>query len=149
MSKDIDFFREPAAEREWLAQERAMQARREGVPASPGDGREQAYRQIDSLLHASDEIALPADFAERTAARAARLPRTRRSSEPQFENALLKLLAGALLLSGLVFAVLRGGPWISRDATSWSLAANPWLLALGACLVVSQAVEVVRRRITH
>lgn len=43
--RDIDFFNHPAAEREWRAQEEALQAARERR-ASPG-ARDAAYRQID------------------------------------------------------------------------------------------------------
>jgi len=48
--------------------------------------------------------------------------------------------------AGLVVAVLEGGSWFHADPAAWSVAGNPWVLALLACLGASQGAEWLRRR---
>ncbi len=143
--RDIDFFRHPDAEREWQAQERAMHAARTGEPAAD-DARTRAYRQIDAALRADDAIALPADFAEQLAAKAGRVPTVATAPETGLEKQLTRLLLAALVIAGLVVAVLEGGSWFQADPAAWSVAGNPWVLALLACLGASQGAELLRRR---
>lgn len=144
--RDIDFFHHPAAEREWQAQERAMHAARTGETA-PDDARTHAYRQIDAALRADEAIALPADFAERLAAKAGPVPTAATSPETGFEKQLTRLLLAALVIAGLVVAVLEGGSWFHTDPAAWSVAGNPWVLALLACLGASQGAEWLRQRL--
>ena len=147
MSKhhDIDFFRNPAAAREWQAQEAAMQAAREG--RDPTGARETAYRRIDDAVRADDVIRLPADFAEQLAAKAGPVPTTATAPETGFEKHLTRLLLAALVLSGLGFTLLQGGSWFHADPAAWSVAGNPWVIALLACLGASQGAEWLRRRL--
>lgn len=144
--RDIDFFKNPAAEREWQAQERAMHAARTGEPA-PDNARTRAYRQIDSALRADDAIGLPADFAEQLAAKAGPVRTATTAPEAGFEKQLTRLLLAALVIAGLVVAVLEGGNWFQADPAAWSVAGNPWVLALLACLGASQGAELLRRRL--
>jgi hypothetical protein len=142
--RDIDFFNNPAAAREWQAQEQAMQAAREGRP--PADAREAVYRRIDDAARIDDAIGLPADFAERLAAKAGPVPTVATAPETGFEKLLTRLLLIALVVAGLVVALLEGGTWYQADPAAWSFAANPWVLALLACLGASQGAELLRRR---
>lgn len=144
--RDIDFFKNPAAEREWQAQERAMHATRTGEPAAD-DARNRTYRQIDAALRTDDAIALPADFAERLAAKAGPVPTAATAPETGFEKQLTRLLLAALVIAGLVVAALKGGSWFHTDPAAWSVAGNPWVLALLACLGASQGAEWLRRKL--
>jgi hypothetical protein len=143
--RDIDFFHDPAAAREWQAQEAAMHAAREG--RTPTDAREAAYRRIDDALRTDDAVGLPADFAERLAAKAGPVPTAATAPENGFEKLLTRLLLAALVVAGFVVALSEGGSWFHADPAAWSFAANPWLLALLACLGASQGAEMLRRRL--
>lgn len=143
--RDIDFFEQPAATREWQAQEAALQAAREG--RAPADAREAAYRRIDAAVRADDAIGLDADFAERLATRAGPVPTTAGTPDTGLEKQLTRLLLAALVIAGLVVALLEGGSWLRADPAAWSVAANPWVLALLACLGASQGAELLRRRL--
>lgn len=143
--RDIDFFKHPAAEREWQAQEAALRAAREG--RAPADARDAAYRHIDATLRADDAIGLPADFAEQIAAKAGPAPTAATAPETGLEKQLTRLLLAALVIAGLVVAVLEGGSWFQADPAAWSVAGNPWVLALLACLGASQGAEWLRRRL--
>lgn len=144
--RDIDFFKDPAAEREWQAQEAAMQAARAGEPTTD-DARTRAYRQIDAALRTDDAIALPADFAEQLAAKAGPVRTATTAPEAGFEKQLTRLLLAALVIAGLVVAALEGGSWFHTDPAAWSVAGNPWVLALLACLGASQGAEMLRRKL--
>lgn len=142
--RDIDFFKHPAAAREWQAQEAAMQAARESRAA---DARDAAYRRLDQALRADDTIGLPADFAEQLAAKAGPVPTAATAPETGLEKQLTRLLLAALVIAGLVVAALQGGSWFQADPAAWSVAGNPWVLALLACLGASQGAEWLRRRL--
>jgi hypothetical protein len=143
--RDIDFFKDPAAEREWQAQEAALHAARNN--SAPSDAREAAYRSIDKALRADDTIGLPTDFADLLAAQAGHVPTAATAPETGFEKQLTRLLLAALVIAGLVVAVLQGGSWFHADPAAWSVAGNPWVLALLACLAASQGAELLRRRL--
>lgn len=142
--RDIDFFQNKAAAREWQAQEAAMHTARDGH--APTDAREAAYRQIDDALRADAAPGLSADFAERLAAQAGPVPTTAPAPDTSFEKLLTRLLLAVLVIAGLVVALIEGGGWFHADPAALSVAGNPWVLALLACLGASQAAELVRRR---
>lgn len=144
--RDIDFFEQPAAAREWQAQEAALQTAREG--RAPADAREAAYRRIDAAARTDDAIGLPIDFAERLAAEAGPVPTAATAPETGLEKQLTRLLLAALVIAGLVVAVLQGGSWFQADPAAWSVAGNPWVLALLACLGASQGVEWLQRKLS-
>lgn len=143
--RDIDFFNNPAAAREWQAQEAALQAARDG--REPTDARDATYRHIDRVVRADDTVDLPADFAEQLAAQAGPVPSAVAAAESGFEKQLTRVLLATLVIAGLVFAVLDGGSWFQADPVAWSVAANPWVLALLACLGASQGAELLRRKL--
>jgi len=121
-----------------------LHAAREG--RAPADARDAAYRHIDAALRADDAIGLPADFAEQLAAKAGPVPTATTAPETGLEKQLTRLLLAALVIAGLVVAVLEGGSWFHADPAAWSVAGNPWVLALLACLGASQGAEWLRRR---
>ena len=87
------------------------------------------------------------DFAEQLAAKAGRVPTVATAPETGLEKQLTRLLLAALVIAGLVVAVLEGGSWFQADPAAWSVAGNPWVLALLACLGASQGAELLRRRL--
>lgn len=143
--RDIDFFHNKPAAREWQAQEAAMHATRAGH--APADGRDAAYRQIDDALRADTAVGLPADFAERLAAQAGPVPTAAPAADSGLEKLLTRLLLAALVIAGLVVALIEGGSWFHADPAALSVAGNPWVLALLACLGASQGAELLRRRL--
>jgi len=68
------------------------------------------------------------------------------TTETGFEKQLIRVLLAALMLTGLVFAVLEGGSWFNADPAACSLAGNPWVWALLACLAASQGAEWLRQK---
>ena len=99
MSERRDFD-EKRDQREWEAQESGLRAERGGAH-SGGDAAVSEYRIIARALRTPPLDALPADFAARTAARAARESRIANDNvEVWLERGLvaLLLLAGAVAL---------------------------------------------------
>jgi hypothetical protein len=119
--KDIDFRHDPAAEQEWQAQER----------------REGPYANVARVAAHPMEPELPADFAERVAGVAQ--ARARALRQPARLEAWL---VGLMLAVMLGVAVAVG----ATDISLGQLAAQPWLLGLGACLVLSQGLDWAARR---
>lgn len=142
---DIDFFKDKTAAREWQAQEAAMHAAR--ADHAPADARDAAYRRIDQVARIDSIAGLPAHFAESLAAKAGPAPTSATVPERGIEKYLTHVLLAALLIAGLGVALLKGDTWFHADPTVWSVAGNPWLLALLACLGVSQGAELLRRKL--
>src|SRR6185503_17201786 len=71
MNHDLPPFDDPAREREWLAQERALDAERRGLAPAGDNARVRRYRLLARALREPMPVALPADFARRMAAQAA------------------------------------------------------------------------------
>ena len=67
-------------EREWQAQERALQDARRGAPATPGDPLAARHRQVADALRVPPADLLPADVAERVARQAEANARATRSA---------------------------------------------------------------------
>lgn len=112
---DIDFRQQPAAEREWQAQER-------------GEG---PYAQITHAASQDMAARLPEDFAERVAAMAE--ARARALAQPaRLEAWLIGLLFIAMLVGGATFVTL--------DVRAWEGPGQPWLYGLAACLALSQGL---------
>lgn len=133
----------PIDEREWRAQERALQEERLHLT---GDPRLASYRRIARALRQPLPDALPADFARRLAAQVGHVP-----LDMRFEQGLVRGLAVALALSGAIVAAMYGQPWLPAIAaalpTSASGAAAHWLLALVACVGVSWGFDRLRNGI--
>lgn len=137
----------PVSEGEWQLQERALREERSGHAPAPDDRELAAYRQVARALRQPPAGGLSADFAAQVADRV----RQRASGpDPRVEgwltHALLALMAGAGVLA---FARYGGPAWLAdaRALLPPALLGNglPWLLALGACLGLSWAIEPLRR----
>jgi hypothetical protein len=107
-------------EREWEAQERARAAERIGAPLADEDATAQRYRVLARELGTLPRAALPMDFAETVARRAA--VRTVEPALPTFAAAIGVAAFG--LASPVIDAM--------RDVIA--IAANRWALALAFCL---------------
>ena len=126
-------------EREWRLQERALREERLHA-GDAGDPEIAAYRRIVRALRQPPPDALPADFAQGVAARAARLPAR---GEGAGERWLVRGLVVAFAASALYFVADDGGAWLRAslsllpDADVGAL--RSWGLALGACVAMTWA----------
>ncbi|MEW9572079.1 hypothetical protein ABQJ54_09955 [Rhodanobacter sp. Si-c] len=145
MNHDIPPFDDPpfgnlVQEREWQAQERALQAERLGLDPSGGDERVRRYRLLARALREPMPSALPDDFAQRVAARVAGAPARAGAGDTRIEFALACTLVAALIVAAGVVTADYGSAWLPafrQLLPSPGTPATSWLLALGACLGAS------------
>lgn len=130
-------------EREWQAQERAMQCERAGVELTDGDAASAAYLSIARALRQPMDADLPADFAVRVARLAAARAHDA-APDSRFERGLLLVLGIAMGVAGLVAVAIYGPDWLGplADALAAPIGrlgkANlAWPLALASCLALS------------
>ncbi|MBD8874163.1 hypothetical protein [Rhodanobacter sp. DHB23] len=140
MNHDIPPFNNPAQEREWQAQERALHAERLGLDPSNGDERVRRYRMLARALREPVPSALPDDFARQMAARVAAAPARGGADDSRIEFVLMGALVAALAVAAGVVVADYGSAWLPafRQLLPASGApATSWILALGSCLGVS------------
>ena len=141
MNKREGFDHARIDEREWQAQERALQDARDGTPSTePLAAR---YRAVAEALRTPLPDLLPPDFAARIAAQVRHAP-----LDARFEGALVRTLTMLLGLSGAVTAAVYGRQWLPAILGPLQLdsaSAMNWALALGMCVAVSWLVEPLRR----
>lgn len=129
----------PAHEREWLAQERAMQRERLHLDPLHDDARGRRYRLLARALREPLPDALPADFAVQLAARvAASAPQVANGN--RFESALLFALGVSLASGAAIVTAIHGRAWLQPFADLMPALHAPTpglLLALGGCLAAS------------
>ena len=133
-------FDDAAYEREWLAQERAMQRERLQLDPAGDDARSRRYRLLARALREPLPDALPADFAQQLAARAAAAPARRAVPGRSFESTLTLALAAVLAVAAGVVVVIYGSAWLPSFVTllpTPHASATRWLLALAGCLGAS------------
>jgi hypothetical protein len=132
-------FDDDAREREWQAQERALQAERRGDPAGD-DPRQQRYRLLARALRQPPAATLPADFAARVAAQVEPAATAPAPAGGRFESVLLAALVGAFAVAAIVVLVRYGPAWLPTFRTLLP-AGDPqalrWPLALAGCLGLS------------
>ncbi|MDE2247907.1 MAG: hypothetical protein KGJ96_04940 [Xanthomonadaceae bacterium] len=141
MNHDLDdtiaAFDDAAREREWQAQELAMRRERLRLDAAADAPRVRRYRRIARALREPLDAALPADFAQQVAARAAAAAP---AADIGFERALTLALGGLLALAAVVVTTLYGGTWLSPLVGALSALqplAGRWPVAFAACMAVS------------
>ncbi len=137
---------DPVEEREWQAQERALQDLRAGVAAQ--DPLAARYRAVVAALRAPVPDGLPPDFAARVAAQVARVAHA--PLDTRLERTLVNALTVLLGLSGAVTAAVYGRQWLPAILAPLHLdsaSAINWALALGTCVAMSWLAEPLRRRI--
>ena len=139
-------------EREWQAQERALQDARRGAPATPGDPLAARYRKVADALRVPPADLLPADFAERVARQAqvnARAPATAPAEpDPRFEIDLMRAVLAVFGLASAVVVAMYGQQWLPPILQLLHLdsaVAVNWTLALAACLGTTWLTEHLRR----
>lgn len=147
MNNTHDFEDRDVDDREWQAQERALQAER--LHLADGDPRLAAYRHVARVLRQPLPHGLPADFARQLAARFGRAP-----LDTRVEQGLLRGLVTLFGLSGAVVAAMYGQAWLPAILAVLPASASPnamhWLLAVGACVGMSWTLDQVRKGIaTH
>lgn len=128
-------------EREWQAQERALQEER--LHLGGGDPRLGAYRAIARALRQPLPHGLPADFARQLAMRLGRAP-----LDTRVEQGLLRGLVTLFGLSGAVVAAIYGQAWVPAILAvlpASSPNAMHWLLAVAACVGMSWGFDQLRK----
>ena len=133
-------FDDAAHEREWLAQERAMQRERLQLDPTGDDARSRRYRLLARALREPWPDALPTDFAQQLVARGAAAPTRRTTSGMGFESTLTLALATVLAVAAGVVVASYGGAWLPSFVTLLPTPHAPatrWLLALAGCLGAS------------
>lgn len=138
---------DPAAiEREWQLQERALREERLGLPSAGEDARLRRYRQLSRALRQPLDTALPADFASRIVRRIEADTAEARVRDLRFERALVPVLVALFGLAIGAVLVFFGSDWLQPLIPYARTLASPWLLALLACVAVSQATGSGRRQ---
>ena len=131
-------------EREWQAQERALQDERNG--AGPGDDPLQAhYRLVAHALRQPLPHALPDDFVARVATQA-RQQAAHVPPDLRIEQRLVRALIAVLALSAAVVVAWYGPQWWQAITVLLPGAALNWTLALMACVGLSWSFDLLRRR---
>ena len=151
MSHPVPPF-DDAHEREWQAQEHALQAERLGLNPAGDNAHVRRYRLLARTLRQPLPETLPGDFAQQVAARVATLPAMSGSAGSRFESILLILLAGVF--------VVAAGVVLARDEQTWLpairallAAADPqglrWPVAFVGCLGLSWVLSQWQRYVLH
>lgn len=133
-------FDDTAREREWLAQERALDAERRGLDPAADDARTRRYRLLARALREPMPVALPADFAQRMAAQVAAVPARRRAADARIEYSLIGTLVAVMAVAAGVVVASYGSAWLPAFRSLLPPAGTPatgWLLALGGCVGAS------------
>jgi hypothetical protein len=129
-----------AHEREWQAQEHALQAERLGLDPAGDDTRVRRYRVLARTLRQPLPETLPADFAQRVAARVATLPAMPASAGSRFESILLIVLTSILVLAAGVVLARHEQTWLPAIRATLPPADSHglrWPLAFVGCLGLS------------
>ena len=136
-------------EREWQAQERALQAERNGSGPGIDDPVVARYRVLARALRQPLTDVPPADFAAIVARQVA--PQAAAEAvDSALERVLTQGLIAALGLSGGVVAVLYGRDWLASIADALPTGAGrQWTLAIALCMGASWALEQWRRQRTQ
>lgn len=148
---DLPPLDDAAREREWQAQERALQAERRGLDPAADDARVRRYRLLARALREPMPAALPVDFAQQMAARVAAAPARPHAADSRFEFTLAGALAATLLVAGGVVLASYASAWLPAFRGLLPTSGTPatgWLLALGGCLGASWLLGLWQRH-TH
>jgi len=135
-------------EREWQAQERALQQERQGAPPAHDDLAAARYRPVARVLLEPLPDALPADFAAQVAALARHRQARAAAMDLRLERNLMRGLFATLVLGGAVALAIYGqGYWdalASAVPSSRDTGASWWLPAL-LCVGLSWGMDGLRK----
>jgi hypothetical protein len=141
--------RDAIEEREWQAQERALQAERNGAGPGVDDPLVARYRVLARALRQPLVDAPPADFAAAVARQVAPLAAAE-AADSVLERVLMQGLIAALGLSGGVVAMLYGRDWLASIAAALpNGAGGQWTWAIALCMGASWVLEQWRRQRAH
>jgi len=144
MNKPTDL--DAARQREWHAQERALQQERLRTDPAGDDPLVAQYRLLARALRHPPLDAIPADFAAGVAARAT--ARGVAVDDDRFETLLLRGLLIVLGLAAAVVVAIHGGAWL-RSTLAMLPAADGYsadlVLMLLACIAASTIFELWHR----
>lgn len=135
-------------EREWQAQERALERERRAAPATHDDPRAERYRPVVRALREPLADGLPPDFAQRVAERARLARQSRAAVDLRLERTLIRVLVAAFALGALVAVALYGSPlWrsLAALASAFGAISGGWLLPALACLGLSWSMDAIRK----
>jgi hypothetical protein len=135
-------------EREWQAQERAMEQERRGVPLDPADPRLGEYRLIARALRAPAMEPVPYDLA----AQIVRRVEAAQTLGERVEGWLLRFLIAALAVVAVGAVAIYGPGWVSSFVALWpqpSPQATGWAGLLLGCLGLSLAWQKWGSRLLH
>ena len=138
-------------EREWQAQQQAIECERKGRVLANEDALTTSYLPIARALRQPIQVPLPADFAARVAGLATR-QRPLAEIESTLEKRLLLILGIVLGIAALVVGLIYGASWFAPalgrldqlGPSSLSL-----LFGLFACLGISALAQQLRRFADH
>lgn len=126
-------------EREWQLQERALHEERLGLPGRGENARLSRYRQLSRALRQPLDEALPENFADQVMRRIETAAAEASERDRRFERGLVAALVAVFGLAiGAMIAII-GLDWLQPLASIAKPLASQWLLALLACVAVSQA----------
>ncbi len=125
--------------REWSLQERAMHEARTATRGETADPELAAYQRIAGALRTPPPERLPSNFAYQMAQLAARLPKASRL-DLRLEQWLVRGLVAAMVLGGVVVAVIYGANWL-RTLESTGTGAGGWAATVAACLLLTWGMQ--------
>ncbi len=123
-------------EREWQAQEHAMEQERRGVPLDPADPRIGEYRLIARALRTPAMEPVPYDLA----AQIVRRVEAAQTLGERVEGWLLRILIAVLAVVAVGAVAIYGSGWVSAFVALWpqpSPQATGWTGLLLGCLGLS------------
>lgn len=132
---------------EWQAQERALREEREPTGVQPADARIAEYRLIARALRQPFPDRLPAGFARELAARVGEVP-----LDTRLERWLMRVLIGALVVSGLAATLINGAGWwqaVVASVPETSTTTVHWMSAVAVCVGGSWLFERMRQVATQ
>jgi ABC-type dipeptide/oligopeptide/nickel transport system permease component len=141
MNVDPRDINDDPAEREWQAQELALQQERFGRITADNGMRVQRYRMLARALLQPLDIALPSDFAREVARRAEVRAGTRSAFGCRFELVLSGTLIAVFGVAVGVIVTFHGSHWLHPFVIAARALASPWGLALVGCVGMSIALE--------
>jgi hypothetical protein len=130
--------RDPNAEQDWTAQERAELEERLGLGSTEVEPRVAQYRLIARVLSEPVDVPIPADFA---AAVAARVETAAQPADDPFDRWFQRGLFPLLALAAIVF-VTRALAAPTHAGDLRMVTAVQWAYAIGVCIALSLLIEI-------
>lgn len=131
-------------EREWQAQQRAVECERKGHVHADDDALTAGYLPVARALRQPIPMQLPADFAARVAAMAMQR-RPVVEIESALEQRLLLILGIVLGIAAVIVGLIYGASWFAPALDQLGQSSLSLLVGLFACLGISALAQQLRR----